>query len=59
MAYNSERRTREIGVRLALGARRRQIATMMLRQGARLLGLGLTIGVIGAVALYSLAERRP
>lgn len=51
MAYNGQRRTREIGVRLALGARRRQIATMMLRQGARVLALGLTIGVVGAIAL--------
>ncbi|MGH7937189.1 MAG: FtsX-like permease family protein, partial [Bryobacteraceae bacterium] len=51
MAYNGQRRTREIGVRLALGARRRQIATMMLSQGARLLALGLTIGLIGMFAV--------
>ena len=51
MAYNGQRRTREIGVRLALGARRRQIATMMLSQGARLLALGLTIGLIGMLAV--------
>jgi putative ABC transport system permease protein len=51
MAYNGQRRTREIGVRLALGARRRQIAGMMLRQGARLLGFGLTIGLIGMLAV--------
>jgi putative ABC transport system permease protein len=51
MAYNGQRRTREIGVRLALGARRRQIATMMLRQGGRLLLLGLTIGLVAAVAV--------
>jgi putative ABC transport system permease protein len=51
MAYNGQRRTREIGVRLALGARRRQIATMMLSQGARLLALGLTTGLIGMLAV--------
>ena len=51
MAYNGQRRTREIGVRLALGARRRQIATMMVGQGARLLALGLTIGLIGMLAV--------
>ncbi len=51
MAYNGQRRTREIGVRLALGARRHQIATMMLRQGGRLLALGLTIGLVGAIAV--------
>ena len=33
MAYNGVRRTREIGVRLALGARRRQISAMMLESG--------------------------
>jgi hypothetical protein len=50
MAYNSVRRTREIGVRLAFGARRRQIATMILRQGMRLLAIGLPLGFIGAIA---------
>ncbi len=51
MAYNGQRRTREIGVRLALGARRHQIATMMLSQGTRLLALGLTIGLIGMLVV--------
>ena len=51
MAYNGLRRTREIGVRLALGARRRQISSMMLKQGARLLAIGLGVGFIGAFAL--------
>ena len=42
---------REIGVRLALGAMPAQIRTMMLRQGMRLLALGLVLGFVGAVAL--------
>ena len=50
MAYNGQRRTREIGVRLALGARRRQIVQMMLNQGMRMLGIGLLIGFGGALA---------
>ena len=50
MAYNGLRRTREIGVRLALGARREQISAMMLRQGMRLLAIGLLAGFAGAVA---------
>lgn len=50
MAYNGERRTREIGLRLAFGARRRQIAAMILRQGLRLLGTGLALGFVGALA---------
>ena len=49
MAYNGVRRMREIGVRLALGARRRQIIAMMLNQGMRLLGIGLAIGFLGAL----------
>jgi putative ABC transport system permease protein len=51
MAYNGLRRTREIGVRLALGARRQQIVTMMLRQGVRLLAIGLVVGFAAAFAL--------
>ena len=51
MAYNGLRRMREIGVRLALGARRRQISGMLLRQGIRLLAIGLVVGFTGAFAL--------
>ena len=54
MAYNGQRRTREIGVRLALGARRRQIVALMLRQGARLLAVGLLLGFFTAFALSRL-----
>lgn len=51
MSYNGVRRMREIGVRLALGARRRQISAMMLGQGIRLLAIGLLVGFAGALAL--------
>jgi putative ABC transport system permease protein len=54
MAYNGVRRTREIGVRLALGARRRQISAMMLSQGMRLLIIGLAIGFAAAFLLARL-----
>jgi putative ABC transport system permease protein len=50
MAYNGLRRMREIGVRLALGAMPAQIRIMMLGHGLRLLGAGLVIGFIGAIA---------
>jgi putative ABC transport system permease protein len=51
MAFNGLRRMREIGVRLALGARPDQIRAMMLGQGMRLLGGGLLLGFAGAFAL--------
>ncbi len=54
MAYHGVRRTREIGVRLALGAQRLQVCTMILRQGMHLLALGLLIGFGGAIALSRL-----
>jgi putative ABC transport system permease protein len=51
MAFNGLRRMREIGVRLALGARPAQIRAMMLGQGMRLLGGGIVLGFAGAFAL--------
>nr|MBA3543400.1 ABC transporter permease [Chthoniobacterales bacterium] len=54
MAYNGLRRTREIGVRLALGAVPAQIAKMMLSHGMRLLVFGLVLGFAGAFALSRL-----
>jgi putative ABC transport system permease protein len=50
MAFNGLRRMREIGVRLALGAMPVQIRMMMLSQGMRLLGAGLALGFVGAIA---------
>jgi putative ABC transport system permease protein len=50
MAFNGLRRMREIGVRLALGAMPAQIRMMMLKQGMRLLGAGLVLGFVGALA---------
>ncbi len=46
MAYSVAQRTQEIGVRLALGAEPRALIRMILRQGARLIGLGLVAGFV-------------
>ncbi len=49
ISYNVLRRQREIGVRLAVGAQRSDIGRLILGQGARLLVIGLTIGLAGAL----------
>jgi len=49
-------RTREVGVRLALGAEPSQLLTMVIGQATKLAAIGVTIGVAGAVALAPLLD---
>ena len=51
MAYSVSRRTREIGVRVALGACSRDVLTMILSQGMRTIVIGIAIGIAGSLAL--------
>ena len=49
-AYSVARRTREIGIRMALGAQRETVQWMILREGAVMLASGIFIGLLLAVA---------
>jgi len=51
VSYLVARRTREIGIRIALGAQSRDVIRMVLWQGLRPVGWGALIGLIGAVCL--------
>ena len=51
IAYAVSRRTAEIGVRLALGARASDVRWMVLRQGGAVVMAGVAIGLVGAVLL--------
>lgn len=56
MMYSVSRRTREIGVRMALGAQRGSVLKMILRDAAILLLVGISIGVIAALASASVLK---
>ncbi|HEV2349238.1 MAG TPA: ABC transporter permease [Terriglobia bacterium] len=51
VSYSAVQRTHEIGVRIALGAKRGDILRMVLREGMLLAGIGITAGISGALAL--------
>ena len=51
MSYSVSQRTQEIGLRIALGAQQRDILRMIGRQGAVIVGSGLTVGLLTALAV--------
>jgi predicted permease len=56
LAYSVSRRTHEIGIRMALGANRRKMLTMILRQGMTLTLIGVALGLAGAYVLTRYLE---
>jgi len=57
ISYSVMQRTAEIGIRIALGARREQILVMVLRQGCRLACAGIAMGLIAALTTTRLMTR--
>jgi putative ABC transport system permease protein len=56
ISYLVAQRTREIGVRIALGAQNRDVIGLVLRQGAGLTAAGIALGLLGALALTRVME---
>jgi len=56
LAYSVEKRTSEIGIRMVLGAQRKDAVALVLRQGAVLVGIGIVLGGLGSVVLTRYLE---
>ena len=56
MSYTMAQRTREIGVRVALGAQRRDVLSLVIRKGVNLALIGTAIGLVGCLAVTRLVS---
>ena len=51
MSYSVSQRTKEIGIRMALGAQRSAVTQQIVKQGAILIGSAIFLGMVGSLAL--------
>src|SRR5207244_738347 len=49
IAYSVSQRTREIGIRIVMGAERNRMVLLVLRQGLALIAIGIVMGILGAL----------
>ncbi|MDA0327490.1 MAG: ADOP family duplicated permease [Gemmatimonadetes bacterium] len=57
VSYGVSRRTREMGIRLALGAERQEVVNMVLKSGLVIVGVGAAVGIVASLGLGQVVQR--